>query len=145
MGEHVVATVDEIPPGERLIVELEGRSIGVFNVGGDFVAIRNRCPHQGAPLCLGRVVSPLESSRPGEYRVSRARELIRCPWHGWEFDLRTGRSWFDPERTRVRSYEVGLRDPPAGEGAPRPGLRPGPYHAERFPVAIDRRRVVVTV
>ena len=142
MASHVVATVDEIPVGGRKIVEVEGRSIGVFNVGGEFLAIRNRCPHQGGPLCLGPLVGAIESDHPGEYRHSRAGELIRCPWHAWEFDLRTGRSWFDPEHTRVRSYEVRV-----GEGAapdpPRAGLRPGPFEAERFPVTVDRRQVVV--
>ncbi|HEV8638476.1 MAG TPA: Rieske 2Fe-2S domain-containing protein, partial [Chloroflexota bacterium] len=48
--KHVVAAVDEIPPGGRKIVEVAGRSIGVFNLGGEFFALRNRCPHQGGPL-----------------------------------------------------------------------------------------------
>ena len=52
---HVVGRVAEIPPGERKIVELEGRSIGVFNVWGTFYALRNACPHQAGPLCLGTI------------------------------------------------------------------------------------------
>ena len=59
MAKHVVATVDEIPPGERKIVELEGRSLGIFNIDGDFYAVRNICPHQGAPLCEGRLTGLL--------------------------------------------------------------------------------------
>ena len=55
MGRHVVAAVSEIPPGERKLVECEGRSIGVFNVKGKFYALRNRCAHQGGPLCQGRL------------------------------------------------------------------------------------------
>ena len=51
--------------------------------------------------------APLRAAAPGEtYRRGDAGEIIRCPWHGWEFDVRTGRSWFDPERTRVRSYRA---------------------------------------
>ena len=53
MARYIVAAVEEIPPGERKIVELAGRSIGVFNLGGEFFALRNRCPHQGGPLCAG--------------------------------------------------------------------------------------------
>ncbi len=53
--KHIVATVDEIAPGRHKIVEVAGRSIGVFNVGGEFFALRNSCPHQGGPLCAGRV------------------------------------------------------------------------------------------
>ena len=51
---RVVGTIDEIPPGQRKIVDVAGRTIGVFNVGGDYFALLNRCPHQGGPLCSGR-------------------------------------------------------------------------------------------
>ena len=71
MAKHVVATVDEIPPGERKIVELEGRSLGVFNINGEFYAVRNICPHQGAPLCEGRLTGLLQSDVPGEYNYTR--------------------------------------------------------------------------
>jgi nitrite reductase/ring-hydroxylating ferredoxin subunit len=105
-----VAAADEIPPGARKIVEVGGRSIGVFNLGGEYVALRNRCPHQGGPLCQGMLFSAVEAPAPGSggYRRSRPGEIIRCPWHGWEFDIRTGRSWFDPARVRVRSYPARL-------------------------------------
>lgn len=103
---HVVARADEIAPGERKLVTIGGRSIAVFNVAGELLALRNRCPHQGGPLCAGELFGVLESSSPGVYRYRRPGEMIRCPWHGWEFDLRTGRSWLDPERTRVRTYPV---------------------------------------
>ena len=43
---------------------------------------------------------------PGDYSYSRPGEMLRCPWHGWEYDIRTGQSWWDPGRTRVRSYDV---------------------------------------
>jgi len=42
----------------------------------------------------------------GEYVLKRPGEIIRCPWHGWEFDIKTGRSIFNPHRVRVKSYEV---------------------------------------
>ena len=106
MGRHVVARVGELTPGGRKIVEVEGRSIGVFNVDGDYYALRNMCPHQGAPLCLGDVTGTAAPSRPGEYIWERDGEILRCPWHGWEFDIKTGRSIFNPHKMRVRSYEV---------------------------------------
>ncbi len=110
MTAHAVATVAELPPGARKIVEIDGRSIGVFNVGGRFYALRNVCPHQGAPLCLGRIGGTMADSPPGEYRPSRDGEILSCPWRGWEFDLTTGRSVFNPHRTRVRSYDVTVDD-----------------------------------
>ena len=106
MSKHVVGTVDEIPPGGRKIVEVAGRSIGVFNVAGEFFALRNRCPHQGGPLCRGSVSGFVSSTGPGEYVYDRHGEILRCPWHGWEFDVRTGQSWFNPEKQRVRRYPV---------------------------------------
>lgn len=108
MATHVVARVSELPPGERKVVEVEGRSIGVFNVDGDFHALRNVCPHQGAPLCLGAVKGTAATTRPGEYRWEREGEILACPWHGWEFDIKTGRSIFNPHKMRVRSYEVSV-------------------------------------
>jgi 3-phenylpropionate/trans-cinnamate dioxygenase ferredoxin subunit len=103
----VVARADEIGPGELKLVTVGGRSIGVFNVGGEYYALRNRCPHQGGPLCDGFQFASLRARAPGEpYTRGRDGEIIRCPWHGWEFEIRTGRSWFDPERTRVRSYRA---------------------------------------
>lgn len=108
MATHVVARVAELPPGERRIVEAEGRSIGVFNVDGRFYALRNACPHQGAPLCLGRVTGTVTPGAPGEYSWERDGQILVCPWHAWEFDLATGRSVFNPHRTRVRSYRVSV-------------------------------------
>jgi nitrite reductase/ring-hydroxylating ferredoxin subunit len=113
MGAHVVARARELPPGARKIVEVEGRSIGVFNVGGRYHALRNTCPHQGAPLCLGTVTGTAAPSKPGEYAWVREGEILVCPWHGWEFDITTGRSVFDPWGTRVRSYDVSVE--PAGQ------------------------------
>ncbi len=105
MARYVVATVDEIPPGGRKVVEVAGRSIGVFNVGGEFFALRNRCPHQGGPLCLGRLGGFVTATTPGEYEYSREGEILQCPWHGWEFDIRSGEFLVNP-RIRARTYPV---------------------------------------
>jgi nitrite reductase/ring-hydroxylating ferredoxin subunit len=144
----VVATVDEIPAGGRKIVELAGRSIGIFNVGGEFFALRNRCPHQGGPLCEGRLWGAIEAAVPGEIRLSRPGEILTCGWHGWEFDIRTGRSWCDPARLRARTYDVRVEAGAAlaeDPEAPAAGMVRGPYTAETFPVSVDGRYVVVEV
>lgn len=138
-----VGRASELLDGERRVVELGGREIGVFNVGGRFFALRNRCPHQGGPLCRGRVFGRLESDQPGEYRYDDDRYLLECPWHGWEFDLETGQSWFDPGHTRVRRYPVVLERPQAIAGL-HPGERlPGPYTAESFPVDVQDECIIV--
>ena len=79
MARYPVARVEEIPVGGRKLVEVAGRSIGVFNVSGRFYAVRNRCPHQGGPLCLGVVSGFVEAPEPGEYRYSRQGEILRLP------------------------------------------------------------------
>jgi nitrite reductase/ring-hydroxylating ferredoxin subunit len=121
----VVARADEIAPGERKIVDIGGRSVGVFNIAGEYFALRNRCPHQGGPLCAGLQFAPLRSAVPGEYERGGDGEVIRCPWHGWEFEIKTGRSWFDPQGIRVRSYRACLHTPP-GDAERYPARRQGP-------------------
>ncbi|MGH2560099.1 MAG: Rieske (2Fe-2S) protein [Thermomicrobiales bacterium] len=98
--------MSDVPPGERVIVEAEGRSIGVFNVHGNYFALRNSCPHQAAPLCRGSIKGMTMPSKPGQYIWARDGEILRCPWHGWEFDITTGRSIFNPHKTRVKTYDV---------------------------------------
>lgn len=111
--KFVVGKADEIPPGSRKIVRVEGRSIGVFNVDGQYYAIRNRCPHQGAPLCEGKLWGVLKSDVPGQFAYSGTKEIIACISHGWEFSLKTGQSWCDPKKLRVRSYQVSVEEPNA--------------------------------
>ena len=106
MERCVIGRISEFAPGSRKIVTVGGRSIGVFNIRGQFYALRNRCPHQGAPLCLGRVKGTTLSSKPYEYVYGRDQEIIQCPWHGWEFEIATGRTYFNPHRMRVKTYEV---------------------------------------
>ena len=140
MAKHIVATVDEIPPGERKIVEIGGRSLGVFNIKGEFYALRNICPHQGGPLCQGRLTGFVMADKPGgEYRYERRGEILRCPWHGWEYDVTTGQSWVDPASVRTRRYEVEVAP---GDALPH-GYQPGPYTAETFEVSLDHQYVVV--
>jgi 3-phenylpropionate/trans-cinnamate dioxygenase ferredoxin subunit len=77
------------------------------------------------------------SDEPGRYHFSRAGEMLRCPWHNWEFDIRTGKSWFDPRRTKVRAFPAHVE--------PGASLVEGPYQAEIFPVKVEADYVVVEV
>jgi nitrite reductase/ring-hydroxylating ferredoxin subunit len=137
MARHVVAAVGEIPPGGRKLVTIRGREIGVFNLDGAYYALINRCPHQGAALCTGAIVSRLEAPMPGEYRLSQSGSMLRCPWHCWEFDIRTGQSWCEPEDVKARSYAVTVE--------PGERLARGPFTAETVSVAVEEDYVVVTL
>ena len=138
MAKHVIGTVEEIPPGEHKILEVAGRSIGVYNVGGEFYAIRNTCPHQGGPLCEGRVTGFVTASVPGDYTYTREGEIVRCPWHGWEFDIKTGQSWFDPVQTRVRAYPVTVEKVAQAARLDEAGMEKGPYVAETYDVTLEQ-------
>jgi nitrite reductase/ring-hydroxylating ferredoxin subunit len=147
--KYVVGTVDEIPPGGRKIVEIARRSIGVFNVKGRFYAIRNKCPHASGPMCEGITSGLATSNEPGHYDYIMRGEIIRCPWHGWEYEIATGQSWFDPSKTRVAAYPAEVE---AGRDMPRTnpellaaGYQPGPYKSEMYEVEIDREYVIVNI
>jgi 3-phenylpropionate/trans-cinnamate dioxygenase ferredoxin subunit len=167
-GKFVVGRVDDIPEGGRIIVDIRGRSVGIFRINGKFHALLNRCPHRGAELCRGTVVGLVESERPGDWRYDTSTRLIECPWHGWEFDITTGQSYFDPLRTRVRPYEVEVESgehvseqvaagqvAPVGAGdreiANEPldklpsRLRKGPYTAETIPVSVEGEYIVISL
>ena len=135
MTKHAVATVDEIPPGKSKLVEVKGREIGVYNVDGAYYALANRCPHGGGSLCQGVITGLALSDRPGEYKLVRKGEFLRCPWHGWEFEIKSGQSYCDPKSTRVRQFNVAVE-----QGAE---LVKGPYVAEMFQVTVEKNYVVV--
>ena len=105
MPRFVVGPASELPPDSRRIVTVNGREIGVFNVNGRYYALRNLCPHQSAPVCLGELTGLAFSDEPGEIEWTREGEILRCPWHGWEFDIITGRTVFS-SRARVKTYAV---------------------------------------
>jgi 3-phenylpropionate/trans-cinnamate dioxygenase ferredoxin subunit len=137
MARHVVATAGEIPLGGRKLVTVAGREIGVFNHRGEYFALLNRCPHQGGALCKGTLVGMVTSPEPGRFVYSRRGELLKCPWHGWAYDIRTGQSWCDPDDTKVKSYEVTVE--------PGAVLAKGPFVAETFAVSVERDYIVVEV
>ncbi len=146
MAKYTVANVGDLQPGERIVVELEGRSVGVFNVDGEFYALLDQCPHAGAALCsFGTVFGKSEAVAPdAEITYERSRS-IRCPWHQWEFDIRTGESFYDPANARVRKYNVEVV-----EGCPEDvidleaqGIQKGPHILEGYHVSVEEDMVVV--
>jgi nitrite reductase/ring-hydroxylating ferredoxin subunit len=100
---------DEIQPGERVIRELNGRSVGIFNVDGHYYALRNRCPHEGGALCHGPVTGTTLASTDHRFVYGMAGRILRCAWHGWEFEIATGRCLADP-RLRAKTYPVVVAD-----------------------------------
>lgn len=135
MVKYVVMPESDLPDGAQQVVTVKGREIAVFNVGGKFYALLNRCPHEGASLAAGARVGLLESDRPGDYRYTQIGCFVKCPWHGWEYDIATGQSYCDPKDTKVKRFNVEVED-----GAT---LAKGPYVAESFPVRVEDRVIVI--
>jgi nitrite reductase/ring-hydroxylating ferredoxin subunit len=135
MSRRVLARADEVTPGTSKIVTVMGRQIGLFNVAGEYYALSNRCPHMGAELCKGLITGLVRSDSPGEYSVTRQGEFLRCPWHGWEFEIRTGQSYCDPKSMKARNFKVQVE--PGAE------LVKGPYVAESFRVTVEEDYLVI--
>ena len=135
MTKHVVAATTDFPAGTRRLVDIDGRAIVVFNVKGEYFALLNRCPHNGGSLVEGVITGLLQSAAPGSYQYARQGEIIRCPWHGWEFDIKTGKSFCSAIRARARAFPVHVED--GGS------LVEGPYRAETIPVHVEDEYVVL--
>jgi nitrite reductase/ring-hydroxylating ferredoxin subunit len=106
---HRVARVDEIPERGALVVDVDGVEVGIFRVRDRLVGWRNVCPHMAAPVCRGIVTGTTLCSGVYEYEYGRDGEILQCPWHGWEFDLVTGRHLVESSPARLRPYPVEVR------------------------------------
>jgi 3-phenylpropionate/trans-cinnamate dioxygenase ferredoxin subunit len=91
-----VCPLSELPPGSRRIIEWEDLEIGVFNCGGDLLAIEDRCSHDNGPLAEGE--------------FDEARCTVECPRHGSLFDLRTGAPKTLPAYVAVDTFPVRVED-----------------------------------
>ena len=111
LKRRFVCTLDELPPGAMTLVDVGKFGVGVYNVRGSLHAIVNYCSHEGAPLCLGYVggTNEADPDAPDGLRRTLDGQIVRCPWHNWEFDVTTGQNLADPQR-RVRIYEVYVTD-----------------------------------
>jgi|tagenome__1003787_1003787.scaffolds.fasta_scaffold20924747_3 nitrite reductase (NADH) small subunit len=96
-----VGAVEDLDRDGRLLARVGGREIGVLRVNGELRGVRNRCPHHGGPLCLGTVGERV-GGEPGRYELAGSH-VLRCPWHGWEFDPSTGQC-LDDAAMRVAVY-----------------------------------------
>ena len=90
MSEHVsIAKTEDVEPGSGIVAEVGDKSLAVFNVEGSYFVIDNTCVHRGGPLGEGELNG----------------EVVACPWHGWEYNVKTGVCSNNPAAC-VKSYEV---------------------------------------
>ncbi|MFD1600455.1 Rieske (2Fe-2S) protein [Halobellus rarus] len=91
-GYSRVASVGEVPRGRGIAVDVDGIEIAVFNVEGEFHAISNRCPHQGAPLYKAgeKKINAEDTWTESRGGVNEDDLTVSCPWHLWELDIESG-------------------------------------------------------
>ena len=114
MNEVMVGELREYPEGGHRVLRVDDFELGIFRQGERLVAYENRCPHDGGPVCQGKVIPRVEEEIAPDQtsrglRFSSSKRNIVCPWHGWEFDLDTGRHCGDP-KYRLRPIDVRVRE-----------------------------------
>lgn len=99
---------DDLGLGQKRQVHVGGKAVVICRTSSDeYFALRDVCPHQGAELSKGVLSGTCSPAGVGDYVYERSPEILRCPWHGWEFDVRTGENVYMPHsRYRVKTYPV---------------------------------------
>jgi nitrite reductase/ring-hydroxylating ferredoxin subunit len=110
-ARHRVGAVEDFVVGQIQVREIADRSVGVVRTADRFYAILNVCPHELAPVCEGTLSGTMLPCRPGEMRYGLEDRILRCPWHGYEFDLgNDGRAAYSSFHGRVRLFPVLVED-----------------------------------
>lgn len=109
MNRYYAATAEEVRQKGKVLAEVKGMEVGIYYVDGDYYAWRNVCPHAAAPICEGVVCGTRLPSLVYEYEYGKHNEIVRCPWHGWEFDLKTGEHLAEGG-AKLRGFPVEVED-----------------------------------
>ena len=111
MAEHLLGPVTDFPAGSHKVVQIRKVKIGVFNIDGEFFALPNICPHQFGPLSEGGVSGMLSCTAESNWNHEWIKdgEILTCPWHGIEFDIKTGQALASP-KMKVRQYQIAVED-----------------------------------
>ncbi len=100
-----VGPADGFADGTISVTACGGREVGIVRWRDRFHALKNVCPHQNGPVCAGILSARLTGAVPGAMELDEEAPVIACPWHGWEFDVRSGHALSD-RRYRLRLYDV---------------------------------------
>jgi nitrite reductase (NADH) small subunit len=108
--KHALFPLAELDPGQMKTAVVDGLEMVVArDLDGNVYAMRNVCPHSGGPLARGRLLEKVVGEDVDQYELTD-QLVIRCPWHGFEFELPTGRCVADPEGLSARAYPVTVED-----------------------------------
>ena len=112
MGDVNIGAVSEFADPGRKVIAFENFEVGVFKLGGEFYAYLNHCPHMGGPACQGKMIAKVEEVIADDrtskgMTFSKEKLHVVCPWHGFEFDIRTGIHPGNP-KARLRRVKVAV-------------------------------------
>jgi nitrite reductase/ring-hydroxylating ferredoxin subunit len=97
-------------PGSRLVTEVRGMEVAVFNVDGEHYAVANHCVHEGGPLCEGPVNENIKSANEQNFfDIDEEQKVVHCPWHNWIFEINDGNCVND-SRYSVPTFATVLKD-----------------------------------
>jgi nitrite reductase (NADH) small subunit len=110
--KHIVCNQEEIVSGEMRAYLINNKTSIVVgcNKNNEYFAVRDVCPHQGARLSQGELTWNTISNEPSTYEITREGEIIRCPWHSFDFDTKSGQCMAAPQRMKVKTYKVIVED-----------------------------------
>lgn len=106
---HHVGAASALEVGDHLLTEIHGVEIAVYRTDDGYFGVSNYCVHQGGPICEGPVSGRLTEDEDGRLCYDRENEIVRCPWHGWEFDITTGEHLSRDDYSQP-TYDVLVRD-----------------------------------
>jgi nitrite reductase/ring-hydroxylating ferredoxin subunit len=110
--KQVICEATKLRPGQMVSAKLGPMPIVVIRTNdGALYGLLDKCLHQGGPLSRGKLLQATDCSpgRSNAYQVEEGREIVKCPWHGYEYDLKTGSTLFDPDR-KLRTFKVHEED-----------------------------------
>jgi nitrite reductase/ring-hydroxylating ferredoxin subunit len=114
MSDVVIGRADDFPDPGRKVIEIDGVPVGIFRQGGTFTAWESVCPHMGGPVCRGKIIARVEEVIAADktshgFAFSKDQTNVVCPWHGYEFDVVTGRHQGNP-RVRLLPVKIAIVD-----------------------------------
>lgn len=108
-GNHYVVPKSDLEEGKRVVTDVKGREVAIFNIDNEYYAIGSHCPHMGGPCAEGLLTGYFGADEDGKLEYSRENEIVCCPWHGWEFDIKNG-NHLGGTKKRLLTYDVIVED-----------------------------------
>lgn len=107
---HRIGALGDFPDRKVVPADVDGRTVGVLRRGDEVFAFANRCPHHGAPMCHAQVSGTMRPSERNEYDYDLEGYIVKCPWHAYEFDVRSGTAMGDIMKSRLVVFQTEVRD-----------------------------------